>query len=122
MNKNENIENGKLGELIISEEVIASIALNAARDVEGVAGFSQKPADIISALKRHETNKNVSVLFADSDVKIAIYIIVKPGYNIQDIANNVQKAIKSLVQNMTGKIVSKVNVTIAGLEESNDRH
>ncbi|HOD02869.1 MAG: hypothetical protein BWY46_02018 [Firmicutes bacterium ADurb.Bin300] len=118
MNGNENGENGKLGELIISEEVIASIALNAARDVEGVAGFSQKPADIISAFKRHETNKNVSILFGDSDVKITIYIVVKPGYNIQNVANDVQKAIKSLVQNMTGKIVSKVNVTIAGLESA----
>lgn len=116
MNKNGNADKGKLGELIISEEVIASIAVNAARDVEGVAGFSQKPADIIAALKRQETNKYVSVSFGDSDVKITIYIVVKPGHNIQTVANEVQKAIKSTVQNMTGKIVTKVNVTIAGLD------
>lgn len=116
MSGNENADKGKLGELIISEDVIAAIAINAARDVEGVAGFSQKPADITAVLKRHETNRNVSVSFGDSDVKITIYIVVKPGFNIQTVAGDVQKVIKSTVQNMTGKIVTKVNVTIAGLE------
>lgn len=118
MNENENTDNSKLLELTISEDVIASIAINAARDVDGVAGFSVKPTDILKMLNKTESNKHVSVQFGDNDLKITIYIIVKSGYNIQSVANDVQKAVKSTVQNMTNKIVTKVNVTIGALDSA----
>lgn len=118
MNANENTDDSKLLELTISEDVIASIAINAARDVDGVAGFSVKPANILKVISKTESNKHVNVQFGDNDLKITIYIIVRPSYNIQNVANDVQKAVKSTVQNMTNKIVSKVNVTIGALESA----
>lgn len=108
--------NDKLGELVISEDVIASIAMNAARDVDGVAGFELKPADIINTIKGVSTNRYVEVSLSDSDVRIALYIKVNSGVNIASVATDVQKSVKSAVQNMTGKVVARVNVTIAGLE------
>ena len=39
-----------------------------------------------------------------------------PGKKIRQVAEEVQRAVKESVQNMTGKLVSKVNVIIAGLE------
>ncbi len=116
MYENGSTDKSKLGDLVISEEVIASIAQSAAHDVEGVASFAPKPTDVIAALKGLDGNKYVNISIGDSDIKISLYIVVKPGHNIQTVAGEVQKAVKSTVQNMTGKVVSKINVTIAGLE------
>lgn len=43
---------GAKGGLIISEEAVSSIATNAAKDVDGVTGFSNRPADVVSTIKK----------------------------------------------------------------------
>ena len=40
------------GSVVISEEAISSIATNAAKDVNGVVGFSNKPDDVVSTIKK----------------------------------------------------------------------
>ena len=37
------ISKSSMGELIISDEVLSSIAVNAAKDVDGVSSFCNKP-------------------------------------------------------------------------------
>ena len=36
-----------MGELVISDEVVASIAINAAKDVDGVSSFHSGPVDVV---------------------------------------------------------------------------
>ena len=91
MEENKTVDN--IGNLVISEDVIASIALNAAKDVEGVR-----------------------VLSSDNDVKIYIHVNIAPGTKIPKVAADIQKNVKNAVQSMTGKMVSKVNVSIAGMD------
>lgn len=43
------------GGVIISEEAISSIATNAAKDVNGVVGFSNKPDDVVSTIKKRKS-------------------------------------------------------------------
>ena len=90
MEENKTVDN--IGNLVISEDVIASIALNAAKDVEGVSSFAARTPDVHSIFKLGEgAAKSVRVLSSDNNVKNA-------------------------VQSMTGKMVSKVNVSIAGMD------
>ena len=58
----------------------------------------------------------VRVLADGEDLNISIYVNMLPGKKIRQVAEEVQRAVKESVQNMTGKLVSKVNVMIAGLE------
>ena len=58
----------------------------------------------------------VRVLADGEDLNISIYVNMLPGKKIRQVAEEVQRAVKESVQNMTGKLVSKVNVIIAGLE------
>ena len=46
---------------------------------------------------------------------IDMYIIVNPSAKLQDTSMNVQKAVKAAVQNMTGRVVTKVDVTVSGI-------
>lgn len=116
MEKNDKKENN-IGGLVISEEVIASIALNATKDVEGVAGFAVRPPDMHSLLKKGESPlKSVRVWSGDNDIKLQIYIYIKENQKIPTIAAEVQRNVKNAVQNMTGRVVTKVNVSIAGID------
>lgn len=107
-----------MGELVISEEVISAIATNAAKDVEGVAGFSNRPVDVMNTIKKGSLKviSPVRVLADGDDLNISIYVNMRPGIKIRKAAEDVQVAVKDSVQNMTGRLVSKVNVIIAGIE------
>lgn len=107
-----------MGELVISEEVISAIATNAAKDVDGIAGFYNRPVDVVNTIKKGSLKvmSPVRVLADGEDLNISIYVNMLPGKKIRQVAEEVQQAVKESVQNMTGKLVSKVNVIIAGLE------
>lgn len=102
------------GGIIISNDVIASIAANAAKDIEGVSGFASKTAG--RAAGQGDTSKSVRVISQDNDVKIQIFIRVKNGVNLQTVSTAIQRSIKNAVQSMTGKVVSKVNVAVQGID------
>ena len=115
MEENKTVDN--IGNLVISEDVIASIALNAAKDVEGVSSFAARTPDVHSIFKLGEgAAKSVRVLSSDNDVKIYIHVNIAPGTKIPKVAADIQKNVKNAVQSMTGKMVSKVNVSIAGMD------
>lgn len=105
------VENGGI---FISNDVIASIAANAAKDIEGVSGFAYKSVN--RAGSASDISKAVRVVSQDNDVKIQIGIRVKNGVNLQTVSLNIQRNIKNAVQSMTGKVVSKVNVAVQGID------
>ena len=111
-------QENSIGGLIISEEVIASIACNAAKDVNGVSSFSSRPSDIVSTLKKGSLKvmSPVRIVEEGDDLIIKIYINLEYGAKINAVAEQVQLSVKDAIQNMTGKVVSKVNVVAAGID------
>lgn len=105
------------GGLVISEDVIATIAINAAKDVDGVAGLGTRPADLYTTFKiGTDVIKHVKVTLTDYDIKLHMYIIVNASAKIQEVAKNVQETVKNAVQSMTGRVVTKVDITVSGVE------
>lgn len=102
--------------LVISEEVIATIASNTALDVKGVAGMVSKVADISNILKKETASKSVKTTINDNIIVLDLYISLHTGYKLAEVAENVQEKVKEAVQNMTGYVVSKVNVHIADVQ------
>ncbi len=106
------------GSLVISEEAISSIVINATKDVDGVTGFSNKPSDVVTTIKSGSLKvmSPVRVTLDGDEIKIFVYINIAINAKIQPVAERVQKVVKEAVQNMTGRLVSKVNVIIASVE------
>lgn len=102
------------GGIFISNDVIASIAANAVKDIEGVSGFALKTGTRTAGAA--DSAKAVKVLSQDNDVKIQIGIRVKNGVNLQTVSMAIQRSIKNAVQSMTGKVVTKVNVAVQGID------
>jgi len=99
------------GSCIISEEVIATIAYNAASEVEGVASMAQRPLDLRRVVAS-EALKSVSVVSNPNETVIDVYFNILVTANIPTVSEQVQLAVKNAVQSMTGSPVTKVNIHV----------
>lgn len=108
--------NNALGTIRIADEVVSIIAGLAATEVEGVAGMSGGiTGGIAEILGRKNFSKGVKVEVGEKEAAIDLYIIVKYGVRIPDIALNVQEAVKAAIENMTGLSTVEVNVHVQGV-------
>ena len=112
------------GGLVISEEAVSAIVTNAAGDVDGVVGFSNRPVDIVSTIKKGSLKvmSPVRITQDGDDLNISVCINIAIGKKIQPVAEEIQRVVKDAVQNMTGKLVSKVNVIIASVDDENPQN
>ena len=103
--------------LNISEDVIGIIAGLAASEVEGIAGMQLGLVEGISQMfgNSKKYSKGVKIELEGRKVTIDLYVNVKYGVRIPDIAFAAQNAVKSSVENMTGLEVAAVNVNVQGI-------
>lgn len=114
---NENDING----VKIANEVVAIIAGVATSEVVGVAGMSGGIVGGISEmLGKKNFSKGIKVDVEENDAIIEIYIIVDYGVRIPDVAWNLQKKVKTAVEEMTGLNVLKVNIHVQGVKVEKD--
>lgn len=103
--------------LNISEDVIGIIAGLAASEVEGIAGMTLGFVDginqILGSSKKY--SKGVKISLEGKKVTIDLYVNVKYGVRIPDIAWAAQNAVKNAVENMTGLEVASVNINVQGI-------
>lgn len=103
--------------LTISEEVISIIAGLAAAEVEGVSGMTLGFVDGINQMlgNNKKYTKGVKIELDGNDVTIDLYVIVKYGVKIPDVAFSIQNSVKNSVESMTGLIVKAVNINVQGV-------
>lgn len=101
----QNVENGSIH---ISEEVVASIASMAIRDVDGVFGLH-------AGTPKKNTKSIRLTISEDNQISIDCYIVVLYGYSVIEVAKAVQDAVASTVESTTGHKVCNVNVSISGI-------
>ncbi len=103
--------------LNISEDVIGIIAGLAASEVEGIAGMTLGFVDGINQIlgTNKKYSKGVKISLEGKKVTIDLYVNVKYGVRIPDIAWAAQNAVKNAVENMTGLEVTSVNINVQGI-------
>ncbi|MBH9990892.1 MAG: Asp23/Gls24 family envelope stress response protein [Bombilactobacillus mellifer] len=111
--------NTKLGNVDISNEVIASIVGCAATDIYGIVGMASKNQlrdGFNEILKRENYTKGVVVRQEDSGTVVDVYIIVGYGVKISEVCRNVQSKVKYNLETMLGAPTAKVNVYVQGVK------
>ncbi len=104
------------GNILISQEVVASVAALAVREVEGVYGLSMTAGfDISEILGKKNLRKGIRVVFQDDEVEISCNLIVKMGAAVMTVAKNVQESIVNEVTSITGCRPACVNVNVCGV-------
>lgn len=98
----------EMGCIHISEDVLATISAGAAAEVEGVNGLMNLAAKKTAA-------RGVRLSVADNAAVIDLYVMVRYGYPIPEVAEKIQNAVASAVEAMTGFAVKSVNVHVGGV-------
>ena len=109
-----------VGETIIGDEVVASIAGLAAKEVKGVAGLGK------STVRRALTERlggaedrarmGVQVEVGKTECIIDLQLIVLYGVSIPNIINEVRKQVAFRLMEYVGLIAKEINVRVVGIE------
>jgi len=111
----------KNGKISFANDVVAIIAGLATIDVEGVAGMSGGMVEgFTELLGKKNLTKGVKVEVGEEEVAVDVYIVVDYGSIINEVAKEVQSAIKNAIETMTGLNVVEVNVYIQGVHIDKD--
>lgn len=105
------------GNVMISEDVVATIVAQGLSEVEGIGSMGTKPGIGVAdfTIKKH-WGKSLKILISeDNSVSIDCIIMVKYGHSVVDVANAVQQSVTTAVEATTGVKVNEVNVNICGI-------
>ncbi len=97
----------ELGCIHISEDVLASIAAGAVAEVEGISGLMNVAAK--------SGVKGVRLAVDEDGAVVDLYVMIRYGYAIPEVADKLQSAVSGAVESMTGFEVKAVNVHVGGV-------
>lgn len=107
------------GSIRISENVVAAIVHKYVLEVDGVVRFASGSlvGNIGEFFGRPDPEKNLLVDLEDECVNIGVSIVLEFGVHIPTVATHVQDVVRVKVEELTGKQVTRVNVTVQDLDE-----
>lgn len=115
-NKEYLIQGHEDGTILISEEVICTIAAAAVMEVEGVDTLNTNiGSDLAEMLGVKNLGKGIKLNVEENEVTIECSIVLSYGYDVVEVAKNVQQNVKNAVESMTGFHVQRVDVTVSAV-------
>ena len=109
---NQHQDNGNIN---ISEDVVASIAALAALEIEGVSALTTGGVDIGELLGKKSISKGVKIAIDENGTVVDIFMTVKYGMIIPNVAAAVQNAVVNALESMAGLQAAAVNVHVTGV-------
>ncbi len=104
------------GNLKISYEVVSSIVEYSIKDLGELVSLEpvSVKSNLVSLIEK-QSIKPVSVEIKDGVAKVNVRLLIGEDVNIRAFAKKLQSVVKESIQNMTGIVVSDVNICVAGL-------
>lgn len=100
------------GSIRVAQDVIVKIAETAVCEIAGVAVKGQR-LETAGAMSKLRGPVRARIIGESAAIHVDISVV--DGYNAVNVAEGVQRSVKSAVQNMTGFTVTKVNVDVVGV-------
>ena len=106
-----------LGDVFVSNNVIAEIAGAVAGKCYGVVGMASrsKKDGIVNLLKPDSVTKGINVDVKEDGISVYLHIIVEYGININSICKSIVNRVRYTIENAVGLKVSSVNVRVEGV-------
>ena len=104
------------GNVMISEEVVATIVEHAVCEVEGISGLAMKPGADIADLIGKNWGKGMKIVIGeDNELTISCNVTITYGNSVIEVAKSAQAASAAAVENAAGVKVKEVNVNVCGI-------
>ena len=109
--------NNENGSVIVSRDVIATIAAKATLEVEGVLPPQEMQLGdfVLSRKQKNKPHRWVKVEYTNEVLELTVHLDIKHGMKIVKVSKEVQEKVKQEIETMTGTTVSTVNVTLLGV-------
>ena len=110
-------EESTLGLIKIHREVLAQIAFETVREIEGVSRMVSSFKNTVTQLFTKGNTPGIEVsIDKNNKIKLNIYVIVEYDTNIPEIANKIQGNVKIALEKMTNLSLIDINVSVQGVE------
>jgi uncharacterized alkaline shock family protein YloU len=111
------MEQAAVGSVRVANEVIASIAAMAVREIDGVAGLDQASARHFGDwIKRETAHRGVRVaLDSQRKIHLEVFVTVAAGATLVEVAERVQDNVIEAVERMLGLEVAEVHVFVSSI-------
>jgi uncharacterized alkaline shock family protein YloU len=114
----------ELGEINVTEETIGNIVSLNLADVKGVVGSRKSIIKEIADMLRGDTSeneideasRNIKVEIKDNKPLINLYIIIKYGVRIPDIAWDIQSRVKEGIMKKLGIDINEIDIHVQGIQ------
>jgi uncharacterized alkaline shock family protein YloU len=111
------------GNIHVSDKILSEISELVLRDIEGVAKLSGRlSSELIDVLGNNLIEElgtdNIDsgiIIKSEEGTVLDIYLYVKEGYQIVDVAREVQEKVFCTIKNMTDIEVKTINVHVDGM-------
>ncbi len=115
-------EVSSIGEVMIADDVIATIAGLAATEVDGVAAMQGNVTnELVGKLGMKNLTKGVHIKVTEDGVCVELSVQMRYGYSIPKTCKLIQEKVKNAIENMVGLPVKIVNVHIVGVDTNTTR-
>ncbi len=106
----------------ISDDVVAKLAGHACREIDGVAGMGATFRRLLGRVKPGEESltQGVNVEVGKREAAVDVVILVRYGFSIPALAQEVRENVIARVESGTGLIVKEVNIEVDDLEFEED--
>ncbi len=113
-----------LGEINVTNETIGSIASLNLADVKGVVGSRKSIIKEITDMLRGDTSENeteeasrtIKIEIKENKPLISLYIIIKYGVRIPDIAWDIQSRVKEGLMKKLGTDINEIDIHVQGIQ------
>ena len=105
----------ELGNVNISQEVVATIAESVISEIEGVTSLVRRTSknEIVKFFQNVSSGgKGIEVEVGETECTLDLYIVAKMGYKLPALAGEIQTKVVKAITEMTGLKVQEVNVYI----------
>lgn len=108
------------GKIVISDGVLADLAGLTCTRCYGIVGMASQSLHegVAELLGRESLRRGVRLKRRDESVSFDLYVIVKVGVNIVEVAHNLIEQVKYTVESCSGLRVEDVQVHVQGVRES----
>lgn len=118
MDENKILHNDKNGEVKVSNEVISVISGMALNEIEGVYSIAEDKEK--GNYSKKLLTKGIIIDYKEESVNVTVKIIVKYGFDVNEVARNVQLKIKDALENMIGFKVKEIDVVVSGVHTKDE--
>jgi len=113
-----------LGEISVTKETIGNIVSLKLSDVKGVVGSRKSIIKEITDMLRGDTSeneieeasRNIKVEIKDNKPLINLYIVIKYGVRIPDIAWDIQSRVKEGIMKKLGIDINEIDIHVQGIQ------